>query len=70
MKFSYNEFHLWYQLGLSLMASGKVRFVSSCHHQCSIHFIIHLLLNQLNKRDLVTERNKIHKVLYKLNVFK
>lgn len=23
MKFSYNEFHLWYQLGLSLMASGK-----------------------------------------------
>ncbi|KTG46680.1 hypothetical protein cypCar_00014409 [Cyprinus carpio] len=24
MKFSYNEFHLWYQLGLSLMASGKL----------------------------------------------
>lgn len=24
MKFSFNEFHLWYQLGLSLMAAGKV----------------------------------------------
>lgn len=24
MKFSFNEFHLWHQLGLSLMAAGKV----------------------------------------------
>lgn len=40
MKFSYNEFHLWYQLGLSLMASGKVRFKSYCHHQCSIHMLV------------------------------
>lgn len=24
MKFSFTEFHLWHQLGLSLMAAGKV----------------------------------------------
>lgn len=40
MKFSYNEFHLWYQLGLSLMASGKVRFMSCCHDQCSIQLLV------------------------------
>ncbi|XP_077092476.1 tetratricopeptide repeat protein 7A isoform X1 [Siphateles boraxobius] len=34
MKFSYNEFHLWYQLGLSLMASGKNEGAVSVLKEC------------------------------------
>ncbi|XP_052428396.1 tetratricopeptide repeat protein 7A [Carassius gibelio] len=34
MKFSYNEFHLWYQLGLSLMASGKNESAVSMLKEC------------------------------------
>lgn len=26
MKFAFDEFHLWYQLALSMVACGKVRF--------------------------------------------
>ncbi|XP_055025980.2 tetratricopeptide repeat protein 7A [Misgurnus anguillicaudatus] len=35
MKFSYNEFHLWYQLGLSLMASGKNEGAVSVLKECA-----------------------------------
>ncbi|XP_061693641.1 tetratricopeptide repeat protein 7A isoform X2 [Syngnathoides biaculeatus] len=35
MKFSFNEFHLWYQLGLSLMASGKAVGAVSVFKECS-----------------------------------
>lgn len=28
MKFAFEEFHLWYQLALSLMAAGKVSLTS------------------------------------------
>ncbi|TRY88729.1 hypothetical protein DNTS_029667 [Danionella cerebrum] len=36
MKFSFNEFHLWYQLGLSLMASGKNEGAVSVLKECAI----------------------------------
>ncbi|TKS85241.1 Tetratricopeptide repeat protein 7B [Collichthys lucidus] len=32
MKFSFNEFHLWHQLGLSLMAAGKGSFIRPPGH--------------------------------------
>uniref|UniRef100_A0A8B9LQB9 Tetratricopeptide repeat domain 7A n=1 Tax=Astyanax mexicanus TaxID=7994 RepID=A0A8B9LQB9_ASTMX len=35
MKFSFNEFHLWYQLGLSLMASGKAEGAVSVFKECA-----------------------------------
>ncbi|KAG5831340.1 hypothetical protein ANANG_G00302730 [Anguilla anguilla] len=35
MKFSFNEFHLWYQLGLSLMACGKGAGAVSVLKECS-----------------------------------
>ncbi|XP_077468782.1 tetratricopeptide repeat protein 7A isoform X2 [Stigmatopora argus] len=35
MKFSFNEFHLWYQLGLSLMASGKAVGAVSVFKECA-----------------------------------
>ncbi|XP_057703669.1 tetratricopeptide repeat protein 7A isoform X2 [Corythoichthys intestinalis] len=35
MKFSFNEFHLWYQLGLSLMASGKTVGAVSVFKECA-----------------------------------
>ncbi|XP_076141887.1 tetratricopeptide repeat protein 7A [Alosa pseudoharengus] len=35
MKFSFNEFHLWYQLGLSLMASGKGIAAVSVLKECA-----------------------------------
>ncbi|KAL2083785.1 hypothetical protein ACEWY4_021558 [Coilia grayii] len=35
MKFSFNEFHLWYQLGLSLMASGKSVAAVSVLKECA-----------------------------------
>lgn len=35
MKFSFNEFHLWHQLGLSLMASGKGVAAVSVLKECS-----------------------------------
>ncbi|XP_049591662.1 tetratricopeptide repeat protein 7A [Syngnathus scovelli] len=35
MKFSFNEFHLWRQLGLSLMASGKVVGAVSVFKECA-----------------------------------
>ncbi|XP_053292310.1 tetratricopeptide repeat protein 7A isoform X6 [Pleuronectes platessa] len=35
MKFSYNEFHLWHQLGLSLMAAGKGVGAVSVFKECS-----------------------------------
>uniref|UniRef100_A0A8C9QT06 Tetratricopeptide repeat domain 7A n=1 Tax=Scleropages formosus TaxID=113540 RepID=A0A8C9QT06_SCLFO len=34
MKFSFNEFHLWYQLGLSLMACGKAAGAVSVLKEC------------------------------------
>lgn len=37
MKFSFNEFHLWHQLGLSLMASGKVSSFLLKYHQDPAH---------------------------------
>lgn len=33
MKFAFNEFHLWHQLGLSLMAAGKVSSSLLIHQQ-------------------------------------
>uniref|UniRef100_A0A3Q3F0R2 Tetratricopeptide repeat domain 7A n=1 Tax=Labrus bergylta TaxID=56723 RepID=A0A3Q3F0R2_9LABR len=35
MKFSFNEFHLWHQLGLSLMAAGKGVGAVSVFKECS-----------------------------------
>uniref|UniRef100_A0A3Q2XJK8 Tetratricopeptide repeat domain 7A n=1 Tax=Hippocampus comes TaxID=109280 RepID=A0A3Q2XJK8_HIPCM len=35
MKFSFNEFHLWHQLGLSLMASGKAVGAVSVFKECA-----------------------------------
>lgn len=35
MKFSFNEFHLWHQLGLSLMAAGKGLAAVSVLKECS-----------------------------------
>nr|XP_006638694.1 PREDICTED: tetratricopeptide repeat protein 7A isoform X1 [Lepisosteus oculatus] len=35
MKFSFNEFHLWYQLGLSLMACGKGASAVSVLRECA-----------------------------------
>ncbi|XP_062851121.1 tetratricopeptide repeat protein 7A [Trichomycterus rosablanca] len=35
MKFSFNEFHLWYQLGLSLMASGKNESAVAVLKECA-----------------------------------
>uniref|UniRef100_A0A3Q2PXR8 Tetratricopeptide repeat domain 7A n=1 Tax=Fundulus heteroclitus TaxID=8078 RepID=A0A3Q2PXR8_FUNHE len=35
MKFSYNEFHLWHQLGLSLMAAGKWVGAVSVFKECA-----------------------------------
>ncbi|XP_061083820.1 tetratricopeptide repeat protein 7A isoform X1 [Conger conger] len=35
MKFSFNEFHLWYQLGLSLMACGKGAGAVSVLKECA-----------------------------------
>ncbi|XP_035387319.1 tetratricopeptide repeat protein 7A isoform X3 [Electrophorus electricus] len=35
MKFSFNEFHLWFQLGLSLMASGKSEGAVSAFKECA-----------------------------------
>ncbi|KAK9541941.1 hypothetical protein VZT92_001952 [Zoarces viviparus] len=35
MKFSYNEFHLWHQLGLSLMAAGKGVGAVSVFKECA-----------------------------------
>ncbi|XP_028982950.1 tetratricopeptide repeat protein 7A [Betta splendens] len=35
MKFSFNEFHLWHQLGLSLMASGKGVGAVSVFKECA-----------------------------------
>uniref|UniRef100_A0AAY4DF74 Tetratricopeptide repeat protein 7 N-terminal domain-containing protein n=1 Tax=Denticeps clupeoides TaxID=299321 RepID=A0AAY4DF74_9TELE len=35
MKFSFNEFHIWYQLGLSLMASGKGVAAVSVLKECA-----------------------------------
>ncbi|TSK42145.1 Tetratricopeptide repeat protein 7A [Bagarius yarrelli] len=35
MKFSFSEFHLWYQLGLSLMASGKSEGAVSVLKECA-----------------------------------
>ncbi|XP_030627001.1 tetratricopeptide repeat protein 7A [Chanos chanos] len=35
MKFSFNEFHLWYQLGLSLMACGKSEGAVSVFKECA-----------------------------------
>ncbi|XP_066552512.1 tetratricopeptide repeat protein 7A [Amia ocellicauda] len=35
MKFSFNEFHLWYQLGLSLMACGKAAGAVSVLRECA-----------------------------------
>ncbi|XP_036402492.1 tetratricopeptide repeat protein 7A [Megalops cyprinoides] len=35
MKFSFNEFHLWYQLGLSLMACGKGSGAVSVLKECA-----------------------------------
>ncbi|KAJ0067205.1 hypothetical protein NL108_013073 [Boleophthalmus pectinirostris] len=35
MKFSYNEFHLWHQLGLSLMAAGKGAAAVSVLKECA-----------------------------------
>nr|XP_057919985.1 tetratricopeptide repeat protein 7A isoform X2 [Doryrhamphus excisus] len=35
MRFSFNEFHLWHQLGLSLMASGKVVGAVSVLKECA-----------------------------------
>ncbi|KAK3553897.1 hypothetical protein QTP70_012727 [Hemibagrus guttatus] len=35
MKFSFSEFHLWYQLGLSLMASGKNEAAVSVLKECT-----------------------------------
>ncbi|GAA6110458.1 tetratricopeptide repeat protein 7A [Tachysurus ichikawai] len=35
MKFSFSEFHLWYQLGLSLMASGKNEAAVSVLKECA-----------------------------------
>ncbi|KAJ8248298.1 hypothetical protein GJAV_G00240520 [Gymnothorax javanicus] len=35
MKFSFDEFHLWYQLGLSLMASGKGAGAVSVFRECA-----------------------------------
>lgn len=29
MKFAFEEFHLWYQFALSLMAAGKVSFFAN-----------------------------------------
>lgn len=30
MKFAFEEFHLWYQFALSLMAAGKVSLPAAC----------------------------------------
>ncbi|XP_054654373.1 tetratricopeptide repeat protein 7A isoform X2 [Dunckerocampus dactyliophorus] len=35
MRFSFNEFHLWHQLGLSLMASGKAVGAVSVFKECA-----------------------------------